>query len=277
MKKIIIATDFSETSESALAYATFLAKHFDAELLLIHTYFPVVPLDANLAYDTIAPTTIQEEMIKSFEQQLHDLETSLKAKHIKVSAEVIVGSVSSSIATFAKEKKADLIIVGKTPDPSFFDRLAGSTATNLIGNTSVPVLIVPANNHKPSFKNIVYGTELESEEKNVLKQLFTFAKSVEANVSLIKVDADFEPDIQDDKQMLADLSKSFAKEDFTFTVVKASNVSEGLISAAHTHKANLLVIARHHHNFLSELVNPSKSKEIINKTDVPVLVYDIEA
>lgn len=277
MKKIIIATDFSESSESALVYATFLAKQFDAELLLIHTYFPVVPLDGNLAYDTVAPTTIQEEMIKSFEKQLHDIEASLKAKQIKVSTEVIIGSVSSSIATFAKEKKADLIIVGKTPDPSFFDRLAGSTATNLIGNTSVPVLIVPSNSHKPSFKQIVYGTELESEEKKVLKQLFAFAKSVEAKVFLIKIDADFEPNIQDDNQILADLNKSFAKEDFTFITVKTRDVSEGLLEAAHTHKADLLVVARHHHNFLSELVNSSKSKEIINKTDIPVLVYDIEA
>lgn len=277
MKKIIIATDFSESSDSALAYAIFLAKQFNAELLVVHIYFPVVPLDPNLAYDTIAPSTLQEEMIKNYELQLKEIVDSLKEKHVKAHSEMIVGSLSSSIADLAKTKKADLIIIGKTPDTSFFDRLTGSTATSVINNTSVPVLIVPANSHTPSFKNIIYGTELESEEKGVLAKVFEFGKEFHSKITLIKVNADFELNVQDDEQLLKDIQDGFSKEKFAFEAIKADDVSEGLLNSAHTHKADLLVVAGHHHNFLSELINPSKSKEIIDKTDIPVLVYDIEA
>jgi nucleotide-binding universal stress UspA family protein len=277
MKKIIVATDFSENSDSALAYATFLAKQFKAELLVVHIFFPVVPLDPNLAYDTIAPSTLQEEMVKSYEVQLKTIVDSLEEKQIKVKSELIVGSLSSSIADFAKTKKADLIIVGKTPDPSFFDRLTDSTASSVVNNTSVPVLIVPAHSHTPSFKHIIYGTELESEEKNVLAKVFELAKALDSKITLIKVNADFELNVQDDEQLLKDIQEGFSKEKFTFEAIKADNVSEGLLNSAHTHKADLLVVAGHHHNFLSDLINPSKSKEIINKTDIPLLVYDIEA
>jgi nucleotide-binding universal stress UspA family protein len=277
MKKIITAMDFSENSESALLYAEFLAKQFKAELLLVHTYFPVVSLDANLSYDTVAPSTMQEEVISSFEQQLNDKVRSLKAKGIKAESELIVGSLSSGIADFAKEKEVDLIIIGKSPDNTFFDRLIGSSASSVINNTSVPVLIVPAHSHAPSFKNIIYGTELESEEKDVLSKVFIMAKSLHSKVTLIKVNADFELDIQNDEQLLKAIQEGFSKEQFAFLAVKADNVSEGLLNSAHSHKADLLVIARHHHNFFSELVNPGKSKEIINKTDIPLLVYDIEA
>ena len=190
---------------------------------------------------------------------------------------MMVGSLSSSIADLAKTKKADLIIVGKTPDTSFFDRLTGSTATSVVNNTSVPVLIVPANSHTPSFKNIIYGTELESEEKRVLAKVFEFGKEFHSKVTLIKVNADFELNVQDDEQLLKDIQDGFSKEKFAFEAIKADDVSEGLLNSAHTHKADLLVVAGHHHNFLSELINPSKSKEIINKTDIPLLVYDIEA
>jgi nucleotide-binding universal stress UspA family protein len=277
MKKIIIATDFSESSDSALAYAEFLAKHFKAELLLVHTYFPVVSLDATLSYDTVAPSTMHEEVIRSFEQQLNEKVESLKANGVKAESELIVGSLSSGIAEFAKEKKADLIVVGKTPQSGFFDRLIGSGASSVIDNTSVPVLIVPKHNHVPSFKNIIYGTELESEEKDVLGKVFELAKNLHAKVTLIKVNADFELDIQDDAQLLQDIQEGFAKERFAFEAIKADDISEGLLNAAHSHKADLLVVARHHHNFLSELVNPGKSKEIINKADIPLLVYDIDA
>ncbi len=277
MKKIIIATDFSENSDGALAYGTFLAEQFKAELLIVHTYFPVVPLDPNLPYDTVAPTVLQEEMIKSYERQLNETVESLKAKGIKVESELIVGSLSSGIADFAKEKKADLIIVGKTDDNTFFGKLIGSTASNVIRSTSVPVLIVPVHSHTPSFKNIVYGTELESEEKDVLNKVFELAKGLDAKVTLIKINADFEMDIQDDAQLLKDIQEGFAKEQFSFEAIKAHSVSDGLLDSAHTHQADLLVVARHHHSFLSELVNPGKSKAIINKTDIPLLVYDIEA
>ena len=277
MKKILKATDFSENSDSALAYATTLAKHFNAELLVVHTYFPMVPLDPNLAYDTIAPSTLQEEMIKSYERQLKEITDTLKAKQIKAESELIIGSLSSSIAEFAKNKKADLIIVGKTPDSSFFDRLIGSTASSVVNSTSVPVLIVPAHSHLPSFKHIIYGTELESEEQDVLAKVFELAKGLHSKITLIKVNADFELNITDDEQLLKDIQEGFSKEKFAFSAIKADNVSEGLLNSAHTHKADLLVIARHHHNFLSEIINPGKSKEIINKTDIPLLVYDIEA
>ncbi|WP_337044121.1 universal stress protein [Emticicia sp. 17c] len=275
MKKIVIATDFSENSDSALVYATFLAQQWKAELLVIHAYFPVVSIDPNLAYDTVAPSTLQEEMIKSFEEQLDKIVDSLKDKQVKAQRELVVGSLSSGIAAFAKEKNADLIVVGKTPDTSFFNRLIGNTALHVVDNVNIPVLVVPVNSPAPSFRKIIYGTELESEEKEVLAKVFEWADTFKAKVELIKVNVDFELDVQDDKQLLKDIEKNFAKEKFTFSTIKAEQVSEGLLNAAHTHKADLLVVARHHHSFLSELINPGKSKTIINKTDIPLLVYDM--
>lgn len=275
MKKIVIATDFSENSDSALVYATFLAQQWKAELLVIHAYFPVVSIDPNLAYDTVAPSTLQEEMIKSFEEQLDKIVDSLKDKQVKAQRELVVGSLSSGIAAFAKEKNADLIVVGKTPDTSFFNRLIGNTALHVVDNVNIPVLVVPMNSPTPSFRKIIYGTELESEEKEVLAKVFEWADTFKAKVELIKVNVDFELDVQDDKQLLKDIEKNFAKEKFTFSTIKAEQVSEGLLNAAHTHKADLLVVARHHHSFLSELINPGKSKAIINKTDIPLLVYDM--
>ncbi|GAB3512504.1 universal stress protein [Emticicia fontis] len=277
MKKIIFATDFSENADSALAYATYLAKQFNSEILVVHIYFPMVPLDPNLAYDTIAPSTLQEEMMKNYELQLKGVVDSLKEKHIEADGEVIVGSLSSSIADMAKSKKADLIIMGKTPNDSFLGRLIGTTSTSVVNNTSVPVLIVPANSHTPSFKSIIYGTELESEEKDVLAKVFELGKEFHSKITLVKINADFELNVQDDNQLLKDIQDGFPKEKFTFEAIKADNVSQGLLNAAHTHEADLLVVAGHHHSFLSELINPSKSKEIINKTDIPLLVYDIEA
>jgi nucleotide-binding universal stress UspA family protein len=277
MKKIIFATDFSESSDSALVYASFLAQQFKAELMVVHIYLPMVPLDPNLSYDTIAPSTLQDEMIKNYEKQLAEVVDVLNKKQVKATSELIIGSLSSGIADIAKSKEADLIIVGKTPDISFFDRLMGSTATSVVNNTSIPVLIVPANSHKPSFEHIIYGTELESEEKDVLARVFEFGKEFHSKITLIKVNADFELNVQDDEQLLKDIQDGFSKEKFAFEAIKADNVSEGLLTSAHNHEADLLVVAGHHHNFLSELINPSKSKEIINKTDIPVLVYDIEA
>jgi len=277
MKKIVIATDFMESSDGALAYATFLAEQFNAELSVVHVYFPVASADPTIPYENITPFSLQEDLIDTFESKLKEVVESLKSKKIKATSELVTGSVSSSVSSYAEDKGADLIVVGKTPENSFFDRLIGSSASDIVKSTSIPVLIVPTASHKPAFGNIVYGTELESEEKEVLGKVFKLAEKLGSKVTLIKVNADFEPDIQDDNQVLADIKKSFPKGRFSFEAVSADHVSEGLLHAAHTHKADVLVVARHHHNFLSEIVNPSKSKEIIGKTDIPLLVYDLEA
>ena len=274
MKKILIATDFSENSDKALAYATFLAKKLDASLLVIHLHFPIVQVDPTMGYDTINPV-IQQEIMEIHQKQLKDLESSMKDKKIKVESELISGGLSSSIAEIAQEKKADLIIVGKTPGGDFFDRLIGSTAAHVVANVSIPVLIVPANSEAPAFKKLMYGTELEANENPILTKVFAFAKPLKAKVELVKVYVEFEPDIQDDKQLLSDIEKKFSKEGFSYSTTKASDVSEGLLKSAHQHKADLIIIAGQHHSFLEELVNPSKSKEIINKTDIPLLVYDM--
>lgn len=277
MKKIVIATDFMESSDGALTYAGFLAEQFSAELSVIHVYFPVVAADASLPYDNIAPISMQEEVIHVYESKLKEIVESLKNKKIKATSELVVGSLSSSVTSYAEEKGADLIVVGKTPENSFFDRLIGSSASDIVKNTSIPVLIVPATSHKPVFDIMVYGTELESEEKEVLRRVFKIAQKLGSKITLLKINVAFEPDIQDDNQVLADIQMNFQKEKFSFETVSADNISEGLLNAAHSLKADILVVARHHHNFLSEIVNPSKSKKIIGKTDIPLLVYDLEA
>ncbi|PLK45674.1 universal stress protein [Emticicia sp. TH156] len=277
MKKIVVATDFQSSSEDAFAYATYLAEQFEAELALVHVYFPIVSTDPNMPYDSIAPVSLQEEMIQIYETRLAETLASIPNKTLKTSSKLIIGSVSSGVSGYAEEVGADLIVVGRNHESSFFERLIGSSASDIVKNTSIPVLIVPAASHKPFIKSIIYGTELESDEKEVLAKVFAFANQLKARVTLTKINVAFEPDIQDDKQMLADIKESFAEQHFSYEIVDASLVSEGLLQAAHKTDADLLVIARHHHNFLSQLVNPSKSKEIIGKTDIPLLVYDLEA
>ncbi|UTA69351.1 universal stress protein [Emticicia sp. 21SJ11W-3] len=277
MKKIVVATDFQSSSEDAFAYATYLAEQFEAELALVHVYFPIVSTDPNMPYDSIAPVSLQEEMMQIYETRLAETLASIPNKTLKTSSKLIIGSVSSGVSGYADEVGADLIVVGRNHESSFFERIIGSSASDIVKNTSIPVLIVPAASHKPSVKSIIYGTELESDEKEVLAKVFAFANQLKAKVTLTKINVAFEPDIQDDKQMLADIKESFADQHFSYEIVDASLVSEGLLHAAHKTDADLLVIARHHHNFLSQLVNPSKSKVIIGKTDIPLLVYDLEA
>ncbi|WP_259014360.1 universal stress protein [Emticicia fluvialis] len=277
MKKIVVATDFQSSSEDAFAYATYLAEQFEAELALVHVYFPILSTDPNMPYDSIAPVSLQEEMMQIYETRLAETLASIPNKTLKTSSKLIIGSVSSGVSGYADEVGADLIVVGRNHESSFFERIIGSSASDIVKNTSIPVLIVPAASHKPSVKSIIYGTELESDEKEVLAKVFAFANQLKAKVTLTKINVAFEPDIQDDKQMLADIKESFADQHFSYEIVDASLVSEGLLHAAHKTDADLLVIARHHHNFLSQLVNPSKSKVIIGKTDIPLLVYDLEA
>ena len=96
-----------------------------------------------------------------------------------------------------------------------------------------------------------------------------------ANVALTKVNAPFEPDIQSDQQFIEQIKSAFVKETFSIDTTISNSVTEGILTTAAERGVNLIVLAAHHRNFLTQLIDPSKSKQVIIRSDIPVLTYQL--
>jgi len=139
-KTILVATDFSQASEHALAYAQALATSFGSTLHLLHVVPDPVLASAwseAYAYDL---TALGESLRSEAEQQLTERAKSIR--DVAVTTEALVGSPAGTIAGTAAERGVDLIVMGTHGRSGFSHLFMGSVAERVVRSAPCPVLTV---------------------------------------------------------------------------------------------------------------------------------------
>ncbi|MFD1143079.1 universal stress protein [Larkinella insperata] len=285
MKNILVPTDFTGTSELALAWAKFLAKHYsqggqETMITLAHVTQPYIP-DSTLPTGEVGVGMMAvQEMEDVGELNLQEIADQLEREGFKTRIESRVGSIDSEIVDVADELKPDLIVMGRSHIDSFFDWLAGSSAADVAMTAHCPVLVVPTLDHSQSvpvrLQNIAYATQLEFDENHILRPVVQLARTFQSNLRLVKIKAVNQPNVREDSQYWAQIESEFGQGRLVEDTVDADNVVEGLTKYTQTNQVDLLVMATRERDFLSKLLNPSLTKRMVLNSDVPVLVYHAE-
>ena len=141
-EKILVATDGSKYSAAAASEAIGIAKRCGAELFIIS----VVPTETASPFD-IVHSEMQHEMIaqKEFrdgEKNVNDLLVIAKQEGVKVEGHIIQGRPYEAIVENAREKGADLIVMGSHGRTGMERLLMGSVTERVVGNADCSVLVV---------------------------------------------------------------------------------------------------------------------------------------
>jgi nucleotide-binding universal stress UspA family protein len=138
---IVVALDFSKTSNEALQVARQLAVDHGARLYLLHVVADVRQTPAILEAPGAGFDQIQQQWVGDALERLSALAPKGLAA---VEAEAIVGSpVAQTIANYAAAKNADLIVLGTHGYGPVKRLLLGSVCDQLLRSTPCPVLTVP--------------------------------------------------------------------------------------------------------------------------------------
>jgi universal stress protein A len=151
IKKIFCPTDFSEPSYKALKEANDLAKHFNAEIVLIHVLQPLIMYPVAVGAPTILKTQLSDEAQRDHIAQ-RSLELILKEKidgSVKSRSILAGGSPAEKIVYHAKEEKVDLIVIGTHGFTGWRHLVMGSVAEKVVRHADCPVLTIPAHDIKP--------------------------------------------------------------------------------------------------------------------------------
>ena len=137
-KQILVATDFSESADRALDLAVEMAKKFDADLTLVHSWeVPYSYGDVGLV--TMDFTTPMQEAAR---KQLAATLVGLKQRFSNAKAELRTGSPWQEVLNAATEAHADLIVLGTHGRRGISRALLGSVAEKVVRMAEVPVLTV---------------------------------------------------------------------------------------------------------------------------------------
>ena len=136
--EILIATDFSDASDNALAYAKGMARNFDSELLLVHVTAPV----AHVAIPEGGWVDDDSARIQSELEATQGAGAALRSEGFKAIQLCAFGGVANEITQAAAEHHADLIVTGTHCRKGLNRLLFGSDAESILRATNLPVLIV---------------------------------------------------------------------------------------------------------------------------------------
>jgi nucleotide-binding universal stress UspA family protein len=142
-KRILVATDFTESSQAAADMGLELAKTFRVPLVLVHAY--LVPETTIYSGVPMAPAQDYVRLVETLAiESLEKERARLAAGGTEVVAELRPGLAWEQILSTAQQLDADLIILGTHGRRGLPRAILGSVAEKVVRLSPIPVLTVHA-------------------------------------------------------------------------------------------------------------------------------------
>ena len=143
-RKVLFCTDFSENADYAFEYAYGVAKRDRGLLYILH----VVPHNPNQDFaDGLVKKEVLEKIQRAIEKDVHKKYQEHYVKKIEngVAFEIVTkyGREDGEIIKFAKQEKADIIVMGSHGITGIARVYFGSVAEKVIRQSPYPVFTIP--------------------------------------------------------------------------------------------------------------------------------------
>lgn len=148
LQRILIPTDFSSHSQTALNYACEFARRFDAELHLLHVVQDVYSLLPEPAVAFPPPGEYMAELKAGAERALREALPPPQDAGLRVVRAVCEGVPFLEIIRYARQQEIDLIVIGTHGRSGLAHVLMGSVAEKVVRKAPCPVLAVRLQQHQ---------------------------------------------------------------------------------------------------------------------------------
>jgi len=148
MKTILVAVDLSPVSSKILKEAVGLAEELSAKIILLHVISPVssaVPVGSSMEMVSV-PLPLSAGEIAEVKSELNTLAATMATPKVEIETRVKEALPVEEIKHQAEATGASLLILGSHGHGGIYNLFNGSVVTELLKQSSLPVMIVPARN-----------------------------------------------------------------------------------------------------------------------------------
>jgi len=259
IKKILIPTDFSSTSESALNYASNFAKE-DA------------PIEITLLHISESEPTAEhkKELDNKFQEIRDKFQFSLK---LLFSFVIKSGPLTETILNFQAENGSDLIIMG-TKGSIEEEEVAATNTSKLVLEADCPVLVIPVKTKTFAMKNIALALgKDEIDDSSALGVLQDIARKFDAIVHILTISNEENSIIlEENNESILDYYLELL--DYRYVFPKDSNIEKGISEYIKEKDIDMLAILPRNHAKKSRPSEGRLTKLLTLHTDVPLLTID---
>jgi nucleotide-binding universal stress UspA family protein len=140
LRRILVPTDFTETSDHALDWALDLAKRLGATVTVLHTYeIPIVGFPDGAI---IATPEIAGRISDASKAALQATMAKIQGRSVTVDSVLREGVPWEEINAVADAMAADLIVIGTHGRRGLTRALLGSVAENVVRTAKHPVVTI---------------------------------------------------------------------------------------------------------------------------------------
>ena len=269
---LIVGVELSDTDRNVMAYATEFARLSGASLHVRHARADGVPPDAQ---------TLTTPAAEGLKQKLaeHAAEVDAKLREFNktypnADARSVYGRPFEALIEAANQYERAVILVGAgRMQGGFFERMLGSTSSELLSASTCPVLIVPRHGEPVplSGRSIVVGVDgSDAAARAVVAALNLGAR---LNVPVIPLHASYAPDAR------ASIHNWFVVQPNPVVcalepqlVFVEEGPTKALLQQAETSNAALIVMGSHAKGLLARIVVGSVASETVQQSPIPVLL-----
>jgi nucleotide-binding universal stress UspA family protein len=277
MEKLLVATDGSIFSESAIREAINLARTCSSKLIAISV------VKTSPEFEDLVP-----QVFEKAQKELREHLESIKSRALKegVDCEIVIHRGEEpfqDIVNVAEKNRVDMIIIGTHGRTGLKRLMMGSVTARVIGHAPCNVLVVPLHT-KVDCRKILIATDGSRYSDAAAFEAIGIAKRCEGSLIIISVAFSDKEIIlpEDDEEML--LAKDNVKK-IVGLAEKEGVKTEGLTAIGKPHEAiveaskqkhaDLIVVGSHGKTGLNRLLMGSVTERVIGHAESAVLVVKV--
>lgn len=264
-KRILVPTDFSKSAYAAAEVAADIAKRADARVYLLH----VVNL---LEYGDQEEISKQLFVMKLIRKRMHEMISQPFFNNVNVVEVLQFDRIHENITMLAKKHEIDLIVMGSHGVTDYQEMILGSNAQKILRRAECPVITVKKVPDNLDFKNISFASNFDPEVETAFFAVQRFAEIYKAKLNLLRINTpkDFETTKKSHEKMHA-LAKATGLKDYSVNVYNNDTLESGISDFAELINADLTAIATHGRDGLLHLLFGSRTEDLVNHEEIPIL------
>ena len=291
LKRLIVATDFSDMADVAVHYGIRLAREFGAKLYLCH----VIPFSSTVALGEAASGVLSQHrhLMDEAHARLGELMENVSVEWEPV---VRVGNPAEEVARATAEKKADLAVCA-THGRSGLKRLfLGSVAERLVRILPCPLLVVRPGvegladwtEGSIRFRKVLLGSDFSPDSELAVSYALSLAQEFQSELhlvhvieppvykNLLKPGKEDEAELRRLRGLLKEKLPALVPEDARHwctpvTALLAGQPYDELTKYAVVNEIDLIVLGVRGHGLVESLFVGSTTYRVIRQAPCPVL------
>jgi nucleotide-binding universal stress UspA family protein len=271
MKKLLVPTDFSDTSKNAARYAAQMAADIqDAKIILIHVSDKITG-----GSDGSPLTEDDDDRRVILTQALGHMRDELLAI-AKVPVEFVTEKGSSLVDTlqrYVRHQAIDLVIMGITGATRLEQIFMGSNTLDMARESGVPVLIIPPDATYRKIKNVVLASDFKDVDTSIpLAPLKTTLDLFKPTLHIVNVDHEHYVQLTDEyKAEKSKLEKMLADYKPEFYFIRQYDFLDAISQFTADHNIDLIVMVPRSESFLTGLFKTSHTKKLAYHSHIPIV------